>query len=382
MKRGRAYIGVLVPLRFRWSQARKSEGRNPKPERRPKPEARNQQPACEHVIRFTSHAVAWQLLAPEVPHSKVGARSPRISDFGLLLSLGLRVSGFARPTLARWKRRSSGLLPRSLLLLLVSALVCFGQRQNEPRPAPLDPVQAEKEARALVAELLAQKPEQNTTNTGRARIRDAAGKEREIPMRFEITAMPTNWVSVYETVASEGGAGGMRLTVIHSDDRPNRYQLSDPAGAGATNTVTKELAPEQTMIPFAGSDFWVADLGLEFLHWPRQRLLKKEMRHSKSCEVLESVNPVPVPGGYARVVSWIMIEKPHGIIHADAYDAQGEVFKRFDPANVEKISGEYQLEEIEMRNSKTSSHTWIKFNLADRAAVKPDRSGRGQSAQP
>ena len=63
----------------------------------------------------------------------------------------------------------------------------------------------------MVAELLAQKPEQNTTNTGRVRIRDAAGKEREIPVRFEITATPTNWASVYETVASEGGPGGQGL---------------------------------------------------------------------------------------------------------------------------------------------------------------------------
>ena len=142
--------------------------------------------------------------------------------------------------------------------------VCFGQRQNEPRPAPLDPVQAEKEARALVAEMLAQKPEQNTTNTGRVKIRDAAGKEREIPVRFEITATPTNWVSVYETLASDGGPGGMKLTVIHSGERPNRYRAIDPAEAGATNAVPKELAPDQTMIPFAGSDFWVADLGWSF----------------------------------------------------------------------------------------------------------------------
>ena len=118
------------------------------------------------------------------------------------------------------------------------------------------------------------------------------------------------------------------------------------------------------MIPFAGSDFWVADLGLEFLHWPHQRLLKKEMRHSKSCDVLESVNPAPVPGGYARVVSWIIIESPHGIVHADAYDAGGELLKRFDPTALEKVQGEYQLEEMEIRNRKTDTRTWIKFNLA------------------
>ena len=266
--------------------------------------------------------------------------------------------------LPRRFRRSPGFLHRSLLLLLVCSSVCFGQRNNEPRPPPLDPVQAEREARALVAEMLAQKPEQSTTNTGRVKIRDAAGKERDIPVRFEITATSTNWVSVYETLPSTNGPGGLKLKVIHSGEQPNRYEIIDPAGAGATNPVTKELAPDQTMIPFAGSDFWVADLGLEFLRWPRQRLLKKEMRHSKSCEVLESVNPQPVPGGYARVVSWIMIESPHGIVHADAYDAQGELLKRFDPKSLEKVQGEYQLEEMEIRNRKTGSQTVIKFNLA------------------
>jgi hypothetical protein len=254
-------------------------------------------------------------------------------------------------------------LCRFLSLLLASSAVCFGQRQNDPRPAPLDPVQAEKEARALVAELLAQKPEQNATNTGQARIRDAAGKEREIPMRFEITTSPTNWVSVYETLVSADGPGGVKLTVIHSTGQPNQYRLVNSAEAGATNAVPKELTPDQTMIPFAGSDFWVADLGLEFLHWPRQHLLKKEMRHSKSCEVLESVNPAPVPAGYARVESWVMIESPHGIVHADAYDAKGERLKVFDPTALEKVQGEYQLEEMEIRNRKTGSQTVIKFNL-------------------
>ena len=262
------------------------------------------------------------------------------------------------------RRPQLGVLCRSLLLLPVCAAACLGQRQNEPRPALLDPIQAEQEARVLVAEMLAQRPDQNTTNTGQARIRDAAGKEREIPLRFEITATPTNWASDYETLTPAGEPAGERLTVVHSPRQPNKYQLLISAKAATTNAAPEELTPAQTMIPFAGSDFWVSDLGLEFLHWPKQRLLKKEMRHSKSCEKLESVNPQPVPGGYARVVSWIMIENPHGIIHADAYDAQGQILKRFDPANVEKIQGEYQLEEIEMRNPKAGTRTWIKFSLA------------------
>ncbi len=259
-------------------------------------------------------------------------------------------------------------------MFLFCSSVCFAQRQNEPRPVPLGPVQAEQEARALVAEMLAQKPDQNTTNTGTVRIRDGAGKTREIPVRFEIFFTPTNWTSAYEILPSASGPGGLKLTVVHAGDRPNCYKLCTPAAAsGATNALCKRLTPDQIMTPFAGSDFWIADLGLEFLHWPQQRLLKKEMRHSKSCNVLESVNPAPVPGGYARVVSWIMIESPHGIVHADAYSERGEVIKRFDPSNIEKFQGEYQLEEMEMRNPKTDSHTWIKFKLANNAPSEAAR---------
>ena len=257
-----------------------------------------------------------------------------------------------------------------LPLFLVSASVCLGQRQNDPRPAPLDPVQAVQEARALVSDMLAQKPDQNVTNTGRVTIRDATGKEREIPVRFEVTCIPTGWASVYETLPSAGGPGGMRLTVIHSGEQPNRYELINPAAPGATNAVTQELAQDQIMAPFAGSDFWIADLGLEFLHWPKQRLLKKEMRHSKFCYVLESVNPQPVPGGYSRVVSWLIFDPPHGIVHADAYDTQGDRIKQFDPKTLEKVEGEYQLESMEIRNRKAGTRTVIEFDLGDKAAAR------------
>jgi hypothetical protein len=299
-----------------------------------------------------------------MPYYKAGTWPFRISDFGLLSGFGLRVSDFSRHTLAQWKRLSPGVLHRSLLLLLVSSCICFGQRATDPRPAPLDPVLAEKEAHALVAEILAVRPEQNVTNTGWITITDSEGKERKIPVRFEVMPTPTNLFTVYQTLPSAGAPGGLKLTVIHSEGQPNRYLLFDPATSGATNTVAKELTRAQIMAPFAGSDFWIADFGLEFLHWPKQRLLERNViSHHKACRRLESINPSPVPGGYARVESWIMIESPHGLMHADAYDAQRNVLKHFDPKNIEKVEGEYQLKEIEIRNPNTDSQTVIEFNL-------------------
>src|SRR5207302_8872399 len=111
----------------------------------------------------------------------------------------------------------------------------------------------------------------------------------------------------------------------------------------------KSLNGDEAMVPFAGSDFWVADLGLEFLHWPDQRVLRKELRRSQSCAVLESINPNPSSHGYSRVVSWIDLDEPHGIIHADAYDAQRKLVKVFDPKKIEKVRGEWQLASMEIR---------------------------------
>jgi hypothetical protein len=234
------------------------------------------------------------------------------------------------------------------------ASICSGQPKSEPRPQLLDPAQGEKEARALVADLLSRKPDQNSTNTGTLKIRDANDKHTEIPVRFEVFATATNWVSVYQTLPGEAGKAE-RLVVIHAENQANQYQLFK-------GDKRSDLTGKEAMIPFAGSDFLAIDLGLEFLHWPEQRVLKKEMRRSQFCEVLQSLNPYASANSYKRVVAWIDPENG-GIVHAEAYDERNDLFKKFDPTELKKVNGQYQLEEMEIRNLKTDSRTVVKFNL-------------------
>ncbi len=117
----------------------------------------------------------------------------------------------------------------------------------------------------------------------------------------------------------------------------------------------------QTLPPFAGSDFWLGDLGLEFFHWPEQKILKHEMRRGRSCQVLESTNPNPSPNGYSRVVSWIDNETL-GIVQAEAYDAKGKLLKEFYPKSFKKVNGQWELQEMEIRNDQTGSRTRLEFN--------------------
>jgi len=116
------------------------------------------------------------------------------------------------------------------------------------------------------------------------------------------------------------------------------------------------------MFPFADSDFWIADLGLEFFHWPDQKVLRHEGKRTRACAVLESTNPNPSPGAYSHVDSWIDNETL-GLVHAEAYDASGKLLKVFDPKSFKKVNGQWELQDIEIHNVQTKSHTSIKFDL-------------------
>src|SRR6185503_9984256 len=115
---------------------------------------------------------------------------------------------------------------------------------------------------------------------------------------------------------------------------------------------------------FAGSDFWLMDLGLEFLYWPQQRALRAEMMRSRPCRVLESVTPQPSPGSYARVLSWIDNESG-GVLQAEAYDRQGKLLKKFSLGRIREVRGQWRLQEMRIRNAQTRQQTELKFDLKE-----------------
>ena len=119
------------------------------------------------------------------------------------------------------------------------------------------------------------------------------------------------------------------------------------------------------MIPFAGSDFWLADLGLEFFHWPQQKILPKtiNLKRGRAYTLLESTNPNPSTNGYSHVLSWID-QETGGILQAEAYDAQGKLLKEFEPGSFQKdVNGQRQLQEMDIRNVQTGSRTRLEFDL-------------------
>jgi Outer membrane lipoprotein-sorting protein len=217
---------------------------------------------------------------------------------------------------------------------------------------------AEIQGRQLAQQILEQQPAENFTNTGLLTVQDDDGHRSEIPIRFETATGADRWSTTYETTS---GSNRTALVVIHEFGKPNQYKLYRDLPMSLHSPEV--LSGNETMIPFAGSDFWVADLGLEFFHWPDQKILKSyEMRRGRSCKVLESINPDPSSNGYSRVVSWIDNETL-GIVQARAYDAKGKWLKEFYPKDFQKVNGQWEMGEMEMINDHTGSRTWIKFDL-------------------
>jgi hypothetical protein len=251
------------------------------------------------------------------------------------------------------------------LLFLAAALPAMAAMDQPSQPIVLSPDQAVKEGRALVDEMLAARPAENKTTTGKMTIR---GKKKftQIPVTFTIQVSPTNWLSGYTATVSNFTVDVVQIAILHTSDQPNLYyQKSYTAGSNGVALTTPTLSPikdEGILAPFAGSDFALCDLGLEFLHWPEQRLVQKEMKRSRSCRVLESVNPRPVNGGYSKVKSWVDAESD-GIVYALAYDVNGKQLKEFIPKDFSKVNGQWQLEEMQISNLQTDSSTTVKFNL-------------------
>ncbi len=212
-----------------------------------------------------------------------------------------------------------------------------------------DPAEQRAEGQRISAEARSLSPKTGSTNTGVLRLFTSGRKLRaEIPVTIRTTLGDAQWHTDYTS------GDGLHFRVTHSLNAPNRYQ---------TGRVDGPLQTAVNLIaPFAGSDFWLVDLGLDFFHWPEQRLLRKEQRRGEACFVLESSTAKPAPGGYSRMVTWLD-QDTLGIVAAEAYDTRGKLLKEFQPKSFKKVNARWQLKEMEIRNEQTDSRTSLIFDV-------------------
>jgi hypothetical protein len=225
---------------------------------------------------------------------------------------------------------------------------------------------AREEGQALATDLRNSGPTEPVEVRGTIRFRDGYGHRRNLPFHFRVLPTSEGWSEVYETPGDDD-VSGQRLTVVHRYGEPNVYQLETLTKGGQASSNVK-LTGLEAMVPFAGSDFWLVDLGLEYLHWPRHRIveeLKIQRRKGRPCYVLESELPDGPSFAYTRVLSWIDRETGKPIL-AQAYDPEGKLFKEFEVGGVTKVEGVWELKNLEMRNLRADSRTVLEFTYRER----------------
>jgi hypothetical protein len=312
-----------------------------------------------------SRATEWR---PEVAHGKTvgfvvktrqapewGERNARRSIFCRPIR-GWDIFWTIQPTVLPWATfcRASGTLITTISFFALGAMA---QTTNGL-------TSAEIQGRQLAQQLLEQSPTTNFFQNGILKIRDKARNITNVFVFFQTHINTDNWQADYEAGPTANGVRTVSLRIIHKNGQSDRYLfIEDKKGLFKEHLlVMTALNENEIMIPFAKSDFWIADLGLEFFHWPEQKLLKKEVKRSRGCSVLQSTNPGPFTNGYSRVVSWIDNESG-GIVQAEAYDLNNKLLKEFAPKSFKKVNGQWELQEMEIRNVQTGSRTRLEFDL-------------------
>jgi len=245
-------------------------------------------------------------------------------------------------------------VPLALLILLIGT--GWIRAASAPSTASM------AEGRKLATDLRNQVPDQNLEVNGILIFRDGNGRRTRTPFNYKVLVNGETSKIIYETRPA-AGAPVEKLEVVRAPNQPNRYSRTVTSAPSPGTEKTESVSGDQAMIPYAGSDFWLADLGLEFLHWPQHRIVEEariKMRKGRPCKVLESVNPAPDARGYTRVRSWIDT-KTGGVILAEAYGPDNKLVKEFEIGGLIKVNGQWELKNMEMRNAESDTQTVLEF---------------------
>lgn len=255
---------------------------------------------------------------------------------------------------------------RSIRFLLALFLVLWkplppASAQSKIQSLLPSEIQSEEAGQALAARLRHSRPEENTCFRATLKTRSQDGSIRQVPLQGQILLGLTNWQTIYVTEPTEGGPGEYVL-IRHYPDQSNQYFLGRPSSELALAASPGPLTAGSPDHALAGSNFWLVDLAMGFLHWSKQLLVKTEMRKGRWCHVLESQSDSVSSAPYSRVLCWLDKETGQPLL-AEAYDQQNQLLKEFSIGSLKKVQGQWQVRDIKISNVQTRSRTWLEFDL-------------------
>lgn len=173
-------------------------------------------------------------------------------------------------------------------------------------------------------------PQAPSTNQAMLKIRGTHGRT-QVPVVVIARPGSGGW-SVEYRVGRAGSEPGLQVwTIHHRLDGAPRYERQQPAPSATnttatTATATATVTEAQGLETLGDGDFALRELGMEFLHWPDQRLRGRELSNGRWCQVLESRSGRP--DGPAVVRSWID-ENLGVLLSAEVYDGRQRRLKQF-----------------------------------------------------
>ncbi|MEI7729968.1 MAG: outer membrane lipoprotein-sorting protein [Verrucomicrobiota bacterium] len=225
----------------------------------------------------------------------------------------------------------------------------FGAATSPPEVLLNDPVAGQ----TLAAELRAVRVPERVELRGVMKLKRSGQDMRQVSFVFTTFPITNGWRATYRLLFPDNTDLSRVYAITHQFGSTNAYAVVMEAGTRVAGAAE----------PLGESDFLLGDLGLEFLHWPQQVLIKKELKRGRACQVLESrPSPTGTSLGYGRVLAWVDTETG-GIIQADAYDAAGKALKEFQLNSFKKVDGQWQLEEMQIVNVQDKRRTRLTFEL-------------------
>lgn len=243
-------------------------------------------------------------------------------------------------------------------ILLACACLLF----HSPQGLKADPIQ---EGQSLAAELRDLQIGIPGDISATLKIRKRDGKRVEQQVQKQSIQTETGWNDLF-CLSTQDPSEKEWLLIRHQTGKSPSYQLANSESLPASNEDYQPLEADQTMRPVGNSDFWVADLGLDFLHWPDQRIVPSRitMRKGIACKVLESARPTQTKNGYYKVRSWISSEYG-GVVYAEAFDITDKKIKIFEVKDLEKIDKQWYLKELKIHNLRDRSTSTLEFNNSE-----------------
>ncbi|MDA7916251.1 outer membrane lipoprotein-sorting protein [Verrucomicrobia bacterium] len=229
------------------------------------------------------------------------------------------------------------------LLLLVPVITSAGDKHTP-----------EEEGALIALRILMQRPGTNEFLKGSLYTRVGRDKKTS-DIQFQVQLNDQGWVTSYTSTTEEESNA---VFIHHSLGTGIWFEQKT-----ATNSAPVKIPTATSHSSFAGSAYWMSDLAYpkcSFFLWPKQKLIKKELRRGQFCYVLESTNPSPNANEYASAVSWIDVDTL-GPLEIHTYGIGKKKWKEFRPKSFKKVNGIYEVEELEIRDKKTGVRSTITF---------------------